>query len=90
MADLFLFIVIILLLVDRYLTQKQDIGKFDKLLEEISKQNKALIAKTSHDYVMMTAMDKTIKDEPLKDPDERDMSELTDKEYDLMIAKQNE
>lgn len=90
MVDFLLFLVIVLLLVDRYLHQRQEIIKIDKLLEELSRSNKAIIAKSSHDYVMMTAMDKTIKEEPLQDPDERDMSELTDEEYDKMIAKQNE
>ncbi len=61
----------------------------ERLLEELSKANKALIAKSANDYVMMTAMDKTAKEEPPKEPGEADSSELTDEEYDKMIAKIN-
>ncbi len=65
-----LFIVIILLLADRYFAAEQTKKREDRLLEENSRLVKAVISKNANDYVMTTSIDKVAPEEkPPTDPD---------------------
>ena len=90
-AILALVAVCILLVLDRYFDKEQHQKEIKALLEQLGSMNTALISKSSQDYVMMRAMDKTTKDEKREEnPDEVDLAELNDSEFDKLIEKQNE
>ncbi len=60
-----------------------------RLLEELAKANTAIVAKDANSYVMMRSMDNVVREEPKPNPEGVDASELTDEEYDKMIAQAN-
>lgn len=84
-----LFAIIIALVIERWAFAESQQKKEQMYLDEISKANKALVAKSANEYVMMTAMDKTVKEEKKEEPLGLDISELSDEEYDKMIKLQN-
>lgn len=56
----------------------------DKLLEELSRSNRALVAKNAHEYVMTASIDKVIADEEKdkeEEPDEVPEEQLSDKDW---------
>ena len=60
-----------------------------RLLDEITKLNTALVAKDANDYVMRRTMDNVVQQEPKREPEGVDSSELNDEEYDKMLAQAN-
>lgn len=87
-----LFAIIILLLVDRWsLLDKADKEK-ERLLEELSKLNTALISKNANEYTMMRTMDKVVKeDKPaVADPDLVDETEMEDDDFYEALDKRAE
>lgn len=63
MIETFLFIIIIGLLVHRWFLDEQHRKEKDKLLEELSRATKAVIAKNANEYVMTTSIDKVASEE---------------------------
>lgn len=63
----------------------------DRLLDELSRSNKAIIAKNATEYVMTTSIDKVPVDkQPMVEEDPaKEVSELTDDQFDEFIKKQN-
>lgn len=63
-----------------------------RLLEELSRSNKALISKNATEYVMTTSIDKVPVDKPQPQAEEtveQDVSSLSDEAFDQFIDKQN-
>ena len=58
MIDIFLFLIILALLIHNWLATEQHRKEKDKLLEELSRATKAVIAKNANEYVMTTSIDK--------------------------------
>ena len=86
-----LIIVIVFLLADRYFIVEQHQKKEDKLLDELSRMTKAVMAKNAHEYVMTTSIDKVPKEETTetKDPDEIPEEALDDEQFFQAIRKTN-
>ncbi len=64
----------------------------DRLLDELSRTNKALISKNATEYVMTTSIDKVPegKEQPQAEQViEQDVSTLSDEAFDQFIEKQN-
>lgn len=63
----------------------------DRLLEELSRTNKALISKNASEYVMTTSIDKvpTEKQPQVEEDPAKEVAELNDEEFDKFIEKQN-
>lgn len=61
----------------------------NRLLDEITKLNTALVSKDANEYVMRRTMDNVVKEEPKQPEQTADSSELTDEEYDKMIEQAN-
>ncbi len=87
--DYSLMIVVILLLIERYFINEQHRKAEDRLLEELSRATKAVIAKNANDYVMTTSIDKVAPEVPTPpDTDLVNEDELTDDEFIENINKQ--
>jgi len=83
-----LFVIIIVEAGFTYLLLEREKSEKDRLLDEIAKANTALAAKSAQEYVMMRSMDNVVREEPKREETAKDMSELTDEEYDQAIAEQ--
>lgn len=84
-----LITVIVFQAVERYFFAEQYKKMQDKLLEELSRATKAVIAKNANDYVMTTSIDKVAtEDKPTVDPDLVGEEELNDEEFMKSIGKQ--
>jgi hypothetical protein len=82
-------IIIIALLVERHLLNEQFKSEKDKLLEELSRAVKAVIAKNANDYVMTTSIDKVAPEEkPQVNNDLVDPDTLSDDEFMQTINKE--
>ena len=83
-----LTVVILLLLADRYFIVEQAQKKEDKLLDELSKAIKAVIAKNANEYVMTTSIDKVpVENKPSLPPDEIPEESLSDEEFYEAVGK---
>lgn len=83
-----LVVIILLLLADRFFIIDQAQKEKDKLLEELSKAIKAIIAKNANEYVMTTSMDKVPSEEkPSTSPDEIPEESLSDDEFYDAVGK---
>ena len=80
-------IIIIALLIERHLFIKQVNEEKGKLLDELSRAVKAVIAKNANDYVMTASIDKVAPEEkPPADPDLIDPDALSDDEFDSALG----
>jgi|SRR5579859_4046433 len=84
-----LILVVIIQGVERYFFAEQVQKAQDKLLEELSRATKAVIAKNANDYVMTTSIDKVQPEEkPQLEPDMIPEENMTDDEFDAAIKRQ--
>ena len=80
--------IIVLLLIERHLSTEQFQKREAKLLEELSKAIKAVIAKNANEYVMTTSIDKVPSEEkPATVPDEVPEEALTDDQFFEAVGK---
>ena len=80
--------IIVLLIIERHLVAEQFQKREAKLLDELSKAIKAVMAKNANDYVMMTSIDKVpTEDKPVASPDEVPEEALTDDQFFEAVGK---
>ncbi len=84
-----LIVIIVIQGIERYFFAEQAKLVQDKLLEELSRATKAVIAKNAQDYVMTTSIDKVpTEDKPRLEPDMVPEENLSDDEFFSSIGKQ--
>ena len=83
-----LFLLLLVEIIFTYFILDKDYSEKQRLFDELAKANTALAAKSAQEYVMMRSMDNVVKEEPKKEAEARDISELSDSEYDKMIEQQ--
>lgn len=84
-----LIIIVIIQAVERYFFAEQVQRDRNKILEEMSRLVKAVIAKNANDYVMTASIDKVAPEEKIPlDPELVPEDQLTDEEFDQAIGKQ--
>ena len=79
------------LLYERHSLTGQHTKEKDRILDELSRTNKALISKNANDYVMTTGIDKFVPDKtPAKmEPETQPLETASDDEFMAAIRKQN-
>lgn len=83
-----LVVIVLLLLADRFFLIDQAQKEKDKLLDELSKAIKAIIAKNANEYVMTTSIDKVSSEEKKpKETDEISEESLSDDEFYEAVGK---
>ena len=92
MTDILIYIllgtVIIIQLLERFFYGEQVSKREDKLLEEVSRAMKAVIARNANEYVMTTSIDKVpTDDKPKPAPDEVPEEALSDDQFFNAIGK---
>lgn len=89
-AIISLTLTVFLLLADRYLSNEQHQKEKDKILDELSKAIKAVIAKNANEYVMTTSIDKVAPEEKtVAPPDIVPEESISDDEFFEAIQKGN-
>ena len=83
-----LFVLLIIEIIFTYFILDKDYLEKQRLFDELAKANTALAAKSAQEYVMMRGMDNVVKEEPKREAEAKDISDLTDDEYDKMIEQQ--
>jgi hypothetical protein len=94
MSDLiffiFLFILIIIQIIERIIYYIESKSEREKLIDELARAQKAIISKNVNEYMAAIAMDKVDKDKPKIENDNILLSDADDETFDKVIKAANQ